>query len=135
VRRRTGKTDRTQEKTMTPDNRTGNPKRDTHLRSPELLDVAHHPTVTYRSLAVQRADGDPVVEGRLALHGAVRVVPLALDLKGFGTDPEGREIASFRATARLRRRDFGLDVPMAVGGVAVGDKVSVDLEIEAVRAA
>lgn len=114
---------------------TGNPKRDTHLCSPQLLDVAHHPTVTYRSLAVQRADGDPVVEGRLALHGAVHAVPLALELKGFGTDPEGRETASFRATAHLRRRDFGLDIPMAAGGVVVGDKVWVELEIEAVRAA
>jgi polyisoprenoid-binding protein YceI len=114
---------------------TGNPKRDAHLRSPQLLDVGKHPTITYRSLGVQHADDGPLVEGRLALHGAVQVVPLALEMKGFGTNAAGREVASFRATAQLSRRDFGLDIPMAGGGVVVGDKVSVDLDIEAVRAA
>lgn len=42
--------------------------------------------------------------------------------------------AGFSATAQISRRDFGIDIniPMDGGGVAVGDKMSISLEIEAV---
>jgi polyisoprenoid-binding protein YceI len=61
-------------------------------------------------------------------------VPLAVDLNGFRPDPFGGRRAGFSATARINRRDFGIDVtiPMDGGGVVVGDKVSISLEIEAV---
>jgi polyisoprenoid-binding protein YceI len=46
----------------------------------------------------------------------------------------GGQRAGFSATAQINRRDFGIDIsiPMDGGGVAVGDKVSISLEIEAV---
>jgi len=68
------------------------------------------------------------------LHGVTRQVPLTGEVNGFGPDPWGGQRAGFSATAQINRRDFGIDIsiPMDGGGVAVGDKVSISLEIEAV---
>lgn len=46
----------------------------------------------------------------------------------------GRQRAGFAVTAEINRRDFGIDigVPLDAGSVAVGDKVSIGLEIQAV---
>jgi DNA-directed RNA polymerase specialized sigma24 family protein len=51
-----------------------------------------------------------------------------------GPDPFGGQRAGFSATAQINRRDYGIDltVPMDGGGVVVGDKVSISLEIQAV---
>ena len=67
------------------------------------------------------------------MHGVTRQVPLAVEVNGFGPDLRGGQRAAF-ATAQISRRDFGIDIsiPMDGGGVVVGDKVSISLEIEAV---
>jgi polyisoprenoid-binding protein YceI len=68
------------------------------------------------------------------LHGVTRQVPLAVEVNGFGPDQFSGQRTGFSATAQISRRDFGigLTIPMGGGGVAVGDKVSISLEIEAV---
>jgi polyisoprenoid-binding protein YceI len=113
---------------------TGNEQRDNHLRSADFLEVEKYPTMTYRSTAMCRADDSWIVDGELTLHGVTRHVPLAVEMNGFGPDPWGGKRAGFSATAQINRRDFGIDItmPMDGGGVVVGDKVSISLEIEAV---
>ena len=61
-------------------------------------------------------------------------MPPAVEVNGFGSDQWGGQRAGFSATAGINRRDFGIDisVPLDASGVAVGDKVSIDLEIQAV---
>ncbi len=90
--------------------------------------------MSYRSTGIRRTDGGRVIDGELALHGVTRQVPLAVEVNGFGPDPWGGQRAGFSATAQISRRDFGIDltIPMDGGGIAVGDKVSISLEIEAV---
>jgi polyisoprenoid-binding protein YceI len=75
-----------------------------------------------------------VRHGELTLHGVTRPVPLTVEANGFGPDPFGGQRAGFSATAQINRRDHGIDltVPMDGGGVVVGDKVSISLEIQAV---
>src|SRR5262249_43511532 len=58
---------------------TGEPQRDEHLRSADFLDVAHHPTITFRSTGSERVGArDYQVAGALTLRGVTK--PVTLDL-------------------------------------------------------
>jgi hypothetical protein len=72
--------------------------------------------------------------------GFVDQCPLsALRLLDVGTSPGmGRgAVAGFAASVVLNRKDFGIDInmPMETGGVVLGDKVAVTLDIEARKSA
>jgi polyisoprenoid-binding protein YceI len=113
---------------------TNNDQRDNHIRSADFFEVEIHPTWTYRSTAV-RADGDElVIDGELTIKGVTRSVPLAVEVGGFGPDAFGGIRAGFSARASINRSDFGVDIslPLDGGGVVVGEKVQIALEIEAV---
>ena len=109
-------------------------QRDTHIRSADFFDVAQYPTMTYRSTSLVPNGDTWTVHGELSLHGVTKSVPLNLELNGFTADPYGGQRAGFSATAEINRRDFGIDIsmPMDGGGVVVGEKISITLEIEAV---
>lgn len=113
---------------------TRNEQRDAHIRSADFFDVDQHPTMTFRSTEV-RPDGDGfVLVGELSLHGVTKPVAFDLELNGFTGDPYGGTRVGFTATGQINRRDFGVDIamPMDGGGVVVGDKVQIELEIQAV---
>ena len=113
---------------------TNNEQRDGHIRSADFFDVENHPQWTFRSTAL-RADGDDfALDGELTIKGVTRPVTLALEINGFGPDAWGGTRAGFSASTTIDRNDFGVDIkmPMDGGGVVVGDKVQVALEIAAV---
>ena len=113
---------------------TGNDQRDAHIRSADFFDVENHPRWTFRSTGVRTHGDEVVLDGELTIKGVTRNVPLALELNGFGPDAYGGTRAGFTATTTIDRNDFGVDIrmPMDGGGVVVGDKVQITLEIEAV---
>jgi len=108
--------------------------RDDNLRSADYFEVEKFPTMAYRSTGIRPDSGGWVVDGELTVHGVTRPVPLTLEVNGFAADPWGGQRAGFSATAQLNRRDFGVGhlIPLDAGGIAVGEKVSISLEIEAV---
>jgi polyisoprenoid-binding protein YceI len=109
--------------------------RDAHLRSAEFLDVAQHPQMTFRSKRIEKAGDGYRVVGDLGLHGVVREVTLEAEFAGTGKDPWGNERAGFSAKASLDRREFGLvwNAALETGGVLVGEKVEIAIELEAVK--
>jgi len=111
--------------------------RDAHLRSPDFLDVAKHPEITFRSTRIEKAGDGYRVVGDLGLHGVVREVTLEAEFAGTGKDPWGNERAGFSAKAALDRREFGLEwnAALEAGGVLVGEKVEIAIELEAVKKA
>jgi polyisoprenoid-binding protein YceI len=113
---------------------TNNEQRDNHIRSADFFDVDNHPTWTFTSSAVRVDDGDLFVDGELTIKGVTRPVTLSLQVEGFGPDAYGGTRAGFSATNTINRSDFGVDISMPLdgGGVVVGDKVTINLEIEAV---
>lgn len=113
---------------------TGNEMRDGDVKGENFLDVANHPTMTYRSTGV-RADGDGfVVGGELTIKGVTRPVELTVEVNGFGPDPYGGTRAGFSATGSINRSDFGITANMVLptGGVMVSEKIDLSIEIEAV---
>jgi polyisoprenoid-binding protein YceI len=113
---------------------TGNEQRDAHIRSADFFDAAANPTWTFRSTGVREDGDDYVLDGELTIKGVTRPVALALEVNGFGPDAYGGTRAGFSASTTINRSDFGVDIQMPLdgGGVVVGEKVQINLEIEAV---
>jgi polyisoprenoid-binding protein YceI len=113
----------------------GNEQRDAHVKASDFFDVERHPKATFASTAV-RADGDRyLLDGDFVLKGVTRPITLGLVFNGINPGMGHGEVAGFEASVMLNRKDFGIDVdlPLQTGGVAVGDKVTVTLEIEALK--
>ena len=115
---------------------TGDAGRDGHLTSADFLDAEQFPTIAFASTAV-RPTGDTTwnVDGDLTVHGVTKPVTLAVEFGGVATDPWDNTKAFFSATAEFDRETFGLtwNQPLAGGGVLVGKKVKVELEIQATQ--
>ena len=114
---------------------TRNAQRDAHIRSADFFEVETYPTMTYRPTGLTANSDDTwTLDGELSLHGVTKSVALHLELNGFTADPYGGQRAGFSAKTEINRKDFGIDIdlPMDGGGVVVGDKITVTLEIEAV---
>ena len=109
-------------------------QRDAHIRSADFFDVGNHTVMTFRSTSVRTDGADWTVVGDLTIKGITKPVELELELNGFGPDAYGGFRAGFSAKTEISRKEFGVDIdmPMDGGGVVVGDKVTVELEIEAV---
>jgi polyisoprenoid-binding protein YceI len=117
---------------------TGVADRDAHLRSADFFDAEKFPELTFKSTAVQKAADDRLsVKGQLTIKGVTRDVTLDVDVHGFARDPWGNERAAFTAKTHVDRKEFGLTWNQALetGGVMVGDRIDIEIEIEAVRQA
>ena len=116
---------------------TGNEQRDAHVKAADFFDVENHPTATFVSTDV-RADGDDyVLGGNFTLKGVTKPIDLKLEFNGVNPGMGHGEVAGFTATVVLNRKDFGVDVdmPLETGGTVIGDKVTITLEIEALKQA
>jgi polyisoprenoid-binding protein YceI len=115
---------------------TGVADRDTHLKSADFFDVATYPEAVFKSERVEVLAEDRLkVVGRLTLHGVTRDVTLDVESFGRTMDPWGNERIGFSARTALQRADFGLtwNQVLETGGVVVGDRVDLELEVEAVK--
>ena len=122
---------------------TGQPERDTHLRSADFLDVEHHPKISFRGRLVERtgdSHGKAAIE--LTTRGIKREVPLDVSYLGqwetpFWVGDENRGTlhrAGFEGRTRIDRHQFGVSwqdhLPGA--GVVVGNEIDVVLDVEAI---
>jgi polyisoprenoid-binding protein YceI len=117
---------------------TGDAQRDGHLRSPDFFDVEKFPKASFKSTKVtEKGEGKLSIVGDLTLHGNTRSVTLDATYDGTGKDPWGGERAGFSATTSIHRPDFGVNFNKALdtGGLLVGEKVELQLEVEAIKAA
>jgi polyisoprenoid-binding protein YceI len=117
---------------------TADAQRDGHLRSADFFDVEKFPKATFKSTKVtSNGDGKLAIAGDLTLHGVTKPITLDASYEGTGKDPWGAERVGFSATTTINRLDFGVSFNKALdaGGVLVGEKVELNLEVEAVKAA
>lgn len=116
---------------------TGVAQRDQALKSPEFLDVAKYPTMTFKSTSVKAQGATYLIAGDLTLHGVTK--PVTLTLEAPGDEQIGMDAKSvhrgFTATTTINRQDFGLtwNGTLKGGEAVVGNEVKIELDIEAVR--
>ena len=109
--------------------------RDDHLRTNDFLDVENYPTLTLKSTGIKRiTDEDWKLTADLTVRGVTR--PVDFDLEFLGEGPsmqEGKTVVAFSAKAEIDRRDFGVSFNHALldGSVVVGNKVVIEIEVEA----
>jgi polyisoprenoid-binding protein YceI len=115
---------------------TGVADRDAHLAGPDFFDSATYPLMAFRSTGVTALGDD-----ECRLLGSLRIkdveLPLHIDITfgGAGDDVFGNHRVGFEGAATLRRSDWGLawNTPLDTGGVLISDKVTLALDISAVR--
>jgi len=117
---------------------TNEPQRDAHLRSADFFDVARFPEIAFAGKRVERLGEDRYqVTGELSMHGVTREVVLDAEETGRIKDPWGNNRVGFSARTAIDRKDFGLtfNQPLDTGGLMLGDKVEIAIEVEAIQAA
>lgn len=115
---------------------TGVEDRDNHLRSEDFLHVEAYPTITFDSKRVEiTGERTARLIGDLTIRGKGREVALDVELQGVAKSPWGNYSAGFSASGSFNRKDWGLEWNQALetGGVLVGDKVNVAVEVELVK--
>lgn len=121
----------------------GERDRDTHLKSPDFLDVERFPEITFRGGQIRlRGANEAVVLGELTLRGVIRSIELHVHYLGQwqtpwwedGVEKGPKTRAGFLATTRINRHEFGVSWNSALdrGGVIVGDDVAVTIDAEAI---
>jgi polyisoprenoid-binding protein YceI len=112
-------------------------KRDAHLRSPDFFDAEKFPTITFKSTSVEKTDDGFAATGDLTIHGVTK--PVTLEVEGPSApskDPWGNTRIGASATAKINRKDFGLNwnAALETGGVLVGEQVKISIEVSLVQA-
>lgn len=116
---------------------TRNEDRDNHLRSGDFFDVENNPKMTFTATNITRKDEDEYeVTGDLNLHGVTKQETFAVTFEGQGLDPWGNQKVGFSAVGAIKRSEYNLtwNAALETGGVLVGDKVKIDIQIQAAKA-
>ena len=114
---------------------TGNEKRDEHLRSPDFFAAEEYPTITFAATGVTMANETKgTLRGNLTIRDVTKPVELEFEILGQVTDPWGNTRVGFEVEGEIDRKDFGLVWNKALdgGGVVVGDKVEIEIEVEGI---
>jgi polyisoprenoid-binding protein YceI len=116
---------------------TGEDQRDAHLRSGDFFDTDTHPHWTFSSTSVERSGDQWKVAGDLTISGVTKPVVLDVEFDGANLTPWGTKALGFSASTEIDREDWGLtyNQVLETGGVMVGKKIRIELNVEAVARA
>jgi polyisoprenoid-binding protein YceI len=112
---------------------TREPDRDKHLKSADFFDVAHFPTLAFKSNRAKIGPDGLKLTGDLTIHGATHEVTLEVEGPTSPVqDPWGFTRVGASATTKINRKDFGLTWNQALetGGVLVGDEIKITVDVE-----
>jgi polyisoprenoid-binding protein YceI len=107
-----------------------------HLKSPEFFDTERYPEIRFESLDVVR-DGDEVtVEGDLTIKDHTHPITGKGTITGPAEDPFGNTKLGLTLETVVDRTQFGLNwnAPLPKGGFALADEVTIQVELELVKA-
>jgi polyisoprenoid-binding protein YceI len=108
---------------------TANKKRDTHIKSPDFLNVKQFPKITFTSTKVTKRGKGADVTGKLILHGKTKTITVRMNKIGSGKDPYGNFRIGFEGTFTINRSDYGMTKMKG----AVGEKMHLIIAVEGMR--
>jgi polyisoprenoid-binding protein YceI len=117
---------------------TNDPQRDAHLRSADFFDVERFPDIRFTSTRIEPVgEARYRVTGDLTIRGVTRETVLDVEQTGRIRDPWGNDRTGFSAKTAIDRKDFGVSFNQVLdaGGLAVGDRVEIAVEVEALKPA
>jgi polyisoprenoid-binding protein YceI len=117
---------------------TNNTQRDEHLRNADFFEIEKHPSITFRSTKVARANGDVFdLYGDLTIKNITHPVKLAVEYSGLAKDSWGNIKAGFTINGRINRKNWGItyNAALETGGFALGDEVKIVAEVQLVKEA
>ena len=115
---------------------TGNADRDGHLRGNDFFDMENHPRITFASTSIEAAGHDTYrVTGDLSLRGVTKPVVVEFEFAGTAIDPFGNHRMGLEGSVVVNRKDWGLNYNAALdtGGVLVGEKVTLNFDVSAIK--
>lgn len=115
---------------------TRNSQRDEHIRSNDFLDMDNRPEITFVSTGIkQTGDAEFLVSGDLSVRGVTKPVEIPFEFTGAAVDPFGNQRVGLEGSVVINRKDFGVSWNAALegGGVLVSEKVTLEVEVSAIR--
>ena len=114
--------------------KTGDSKRDEHLRSSDFFDVSHYQQISFVMHTISKINNSDLYQvwGDLTIKDITKDIQLNVQFGGFVTDPEGKEKAGFTVSGKIKRSDFGLlwNSAWTKGGFVIDEEVSILCELE-----
>jgi polyisoprenoid-binding protein YceI len=104
--------------------------RDDDLKSSNFFDVSKYPAMTFQSTKIVKTGGATArMTGNLTLHGVTKEVTFDVNFVAPPANQAGTR-RNVQATTTISRKLFG----MSADELAIGDNVSITLDIELVKA-
>lgn len=117
---------------------TRNADRDRHLRTNDFFDAETYPEIKFASTKVEKIDDEHfAVTGDLTIKDATQPVTIEFELAGPVIDPWGNSRIGLEGSTVVNRKDWGLswNAALEAGGVLIGEKVTLEFEVSAVKSA
>lgn len=110
-------------------------QRDDHLRSADFFDATNHPTITFKTKRVEMTGGQIVLIADFTMRGVTKELRLPTKLTGPTKDPWGNTRIGLEASAKLNRKDYGINYHQVLeaGALAVGEEVEIEINAEAIK--
>jgi polyisoprenoid-binding protein YceI/peroxiredoxin len=115
---------------------TANSGRDDHLRTPDFFDVKIFPVATFESTGAAVKKGNRgTVTGNLTIRKVTKEIVFEGEFLGYGPDHKKGNRAGFHATAKIDRRDFGVNFngELPDGRTMLGNEVELILDLEVIQ--
>ena len=116
---------------------TRNEDRDAHLRSNDFFDMENYPEISFVSTGVEKLDEATYrVTGDLTIKAVTKPVSIDFEYTGSAVDPYQNHRVGFEGQTTVNRKDWGVNwnAALEAGGVLVGEKVTLEFEVSAIKA-
>ena len=117
---------------------TRNAQRDAHLRSNDFLAMDEYPQITFVSTGVVVVDESTIeISGDLTIKDVTNQVTVPFEFEGASQDPFGNQRIGFDGSVTISRKDYGItwNAALETGGLLVSDKIVLEFEVSAIKAA